>query len=89
MVLRAAEFPTIGIWLFTVRDPLPDIPIPLRDHQADVILSLKDCFDHAFEAGRWLMEIDYGTDLVPPLSPEDAKWTRSILSSLQIDRGDV
>jgi hypothetical protein len=89
MVLRAAEFPTIGIWPFTVRDPLPDIPIPLRDDQADVVLSLKDCFDHAFEAGRCLMEIDYQSDLVPPLSLLDAEWARSILSSLQIDRGEV
>ncbi len=81
MVMRSIEFPTLGIWPFSVRDPLPEIPVPLRAGDAELMLPLKECFDHAFEAGRCLSEIDYTEPPVPPLLPDDADWSRSVLPS--------
>ncbi len=81
LVMRASDFPAVGIWPFSVRDQFPEIPVPLRDTDDDVVLSLKKCFDHAFEAGRCASEIDYAVPPVPPLSPQDVEWSRSLLKT--------
>jgi hypothetical protein len=38
LISRAAEFPKTRIWPFSVRDPLPDIPIPLKPEDGFVTL---------------------------------------------------
>lgn len=79
LVMRATNFPMVGVWPFTVRDPLPDIPVPLREGDPDIVLSLKKCFDHAFEAGRCLGELDYSKQPIPPLSADDFEWSRGFV----------
>src|SRR5207245_3330595 len=52
MVCRASEFPKAGIWSLSVREVLPTIPIPLDQGIAEPQLSLKECFDNAFQDSR-------------------------------------
>lgn len=80
MVMRASQFPVIDIWPFTVREPFPEVPVPLREGDEDLMMSLKECFDHAFEAGRCSSEIDYTKPPEPPLSEDDFEWSRSLVS---------
>lgn len=80
MVCRASEFPRAGIWALSVRDPLPTIPVPLDLGIAEPQLSLKDCFNNAFEDGRHAVEIDYAQPAIPPMKEPDAAWACEVLA---------
>jgi hypothetical protein len=67
------------IW-FGVRDPLPNVPIPLRSTDTDVTLHLGEVFNRCFEGGAYSWEIDYSEDPDPPLSADDAAWARERIS---------
>ena len=57
--------------------PLPNIRIPLRPSDADVVLQLQPLLDECFERGRY--RLHYGEPLNPPLSMEDAAWLKQRL----------
>jgi hypothetical protein len=80
LVSRASEFPRAGLWSISVRDPLPEIPIPLTPQEPDVSLPLRTCFDRAFEEGRYYTEIDYAKPPIPPLTEPNASWARELLA---------
>lgn len=79
MVARSVDFPRTAIWPFSVRDPLPTIPVPLNPEDKPASLPLKSCFDRAYEAGGYGEEIDYGEPSMPPLRGSDAVWARDLL----------
>jgi hypothetical protein len=81
MISRAWEFPKAGIWAFTLREPLPPIPIPLAADAAEPTLDLQTCFDHAFARGRYETEIDYRRPPALPLTENDAQWANRLTVS--------
>jgi hypothetical protein len=78
LVCRAEELPKGKMWSFGVRDPLPDVPIPLRAAQATT-LSLHACLDRAYEEARYGEEIDYTQPPKPKLDTADARWAEQLL----------
>jgi hypothetical protein len=80
VVSRRSDFPRIGIWPFSVRDPLPTVPVPLNPEDAPVSLDLKPCLDRAYQEGRYDREVDYATPPDPPLREPDAAWARELLT---------
>ena len=79
LVCRAREMPKADVWPFTVRDPIPIIPIPLAEKDADVPMDLRACLDWAYDQARYERDIDYSKPPVPPLSPADSQWGKSLL----------
>jgi len=79
LVCRAAKMPNAEIWPFTVRDPIPVIPIPLGPNEADVPLDLRPCLEWAYQQGKYGEEVDYTQPPDPPLAPADAVWAKSLL----------
>lgn len=75
-VCRKWEFPRAGVWPIFLRDPLPQIPIPLEPEIEEPILALQRCFDEAYRKGRFRNEIDYGQAAAPALREQDAVWAR-------------
>ena len=65
----------IGIQL---RDRLPNIAIPLRGQDRDVVLELQPIIDDCYRDGRY-HAIDYGRPLNPPFSAEEIKWAEPLL----------
>jgi hypothetical protein len=86
MVCRAWEFPKAGIWAFSVREPLPTIPIPLVQDQVEPELSLQACFERAYMHGRYETEIDYHQPPALPLSGDDARWAAELLATKVSER---
>jgi hypothetical protein len=80
LVSRAADFPQAKVWAFTVRDPLPPIPVPLNPQDPPVMLELRPCLDRAFDEARFGEEIDYSQPPTPPFREPDATWVRELLS---------
>jgi hypothetical protein len=80
LVCRAAELPRAGVWPFSVRDPLPTIPVPLNPEDAPVLLSLQPCLDRAYDEAAYSRELDYAVPPDPPLREPDATWARELLA---------
>lgn len=81
LVCRALSVPNAGVWPFSMRDPLPVVPVPLDPGEKDVMLSLRDCLERAYAEGRYAEQIDYSTPPPPPpLDEATAEWTRQIVA---------
>ena len=65
----------IGIQL---QDKLPNIAIPLRSQDRDVVLELQPIMDACYKDGRYYT-IDYGRVLNPPFSAEESKWAEGVI----------
>ncbi len=76
-VSRAEKRFLCDTYIWTIRDPLPRIPIPLRAPDPDVPLDLAAIFETIYRRARWGRSIDYAAPLKLPLSPEDRAWAES------------
>jgi hypothetical protein len=83
-VARAERALDCEVYSWTLPDPLPALPIPLRDPDPDVTLDLGAIFAIVYERVTYEREIDYA--LPPPVSVPDErrKW---IAECLQAARG--
>jgi hypothetical protein len=81
MVCRAWEYPRAGFWAFTLRDPLPELPIPLAPDVAEVLLPLRRCVDRVYDEGRYGDRLPYDGPLTPRMRRQDAAWVRQVLAA--------
>ncbi len=78
-VSRGDRRPACDVYHWSVRDPLPTLPIPLRPPDADVLVGLADPFRVAFARGRYGRFVDYADPPPPPAFDADtAAWVRSV-----------
>jgi len=78
MVSRPEERPHAGFWPIRLRDPLPEIPVPLRPPDRDAQLGLQAIVHRIYDEAGYGLYIDRGAP-DPPLDPEDAAWARQFL----------
>jgi hypothetical protein len=80
IVSREPRRPVADVWPFTLRQPLPTIPIPLADGDPDVPLNLQDIFTAVYDRAGYDYSLDYRRDPEPPLSEEDMAWAGALLT---------
>jgi hypothetical protein len=80
LVRRAMDGPVAGLWPFSMRDPLPTIPIPLLSPDEDLSIDLQEIFHLVFDEGGYAPLL-YEFPVQPALTPTDASWVQSLLSS--------
>lgn len=78
LVSRAEARPLCGVWSLTVRDPLPEIPVPLAAGDRDAQISLQRVFDAVYDDAGYGDSLDYTAEAQPPLSSEDRAWVRAL-----------
>jgi hypothetical protein len=76
---RSPHRNTYEFWRIGLRQRLPRVRVPLAGDDPDVLLDLQAAMDQTYDAGRYLADLDYSQEPAPPLSPEDAAWTDSLL----------
>jgi len=79
-IYRGATSKVIEYYPLPLRQTLPNLRIPLRAKDKDVVLQLQPLLDLAYEKGRY-GGIDYRRPLNPPLSPDDEKWAVEVTKS--------
>jgi hypothetical protein len=77
-ICRAVDFPKTGVWPFSVREALPDIPIPLNPEDGAVTLPLQACFNGAYDLGPHDAAVDYAKPPRIALHGEDGAWAKAI-----------
>jgi len=82
IVSRGYRRPRAEVYAWTLRDPLPVIPVPLAKGEPDVPLDLKSAVDTVYDRARYDLSLDYTQALVPPLSEEDRKWVEERLAKV-------
>jgi hypothetical protein len=83
VVSRAGSRPDAQVYAWTVRDPLPTVPIPLRSPDADFHCDLSEVFRLAYERGRYQRTIDYSQSDRLTLGEADRSWLLTQLASTQ------
>ena len=76
------------LWLMTVRDPLPLIPVPLHDPDEDILLDLPAAMNAVYEEAGYDLSVDYGQDPPPPAFAQgDRDWMQVLFDSWAHARG--
>lgn len=78
IVSRCQHRPVADAYLFSMRDPIPDIPIPLRREEDEPLLKLNDILHKVYELGYYATFVDYEIPLQPPLSDEALAWVTEL-----------
>lgn len=78
-VCRKERLPQVEVFPWTLRQPLPVIPIPLAGDDPDVSLDLQAAFTTTYDRAGYDYALDYRGDVEPPLEPSTADWVRSIV----------
>ena len=76
---RSIDYPSVQVWQLTVRDSLPNFPVPLRPEDGEIAIPLQSLFDELYDAKRYSRRIDYSIPPVPPLRSTDAVWAVDLL----------
>src|SRR5205823_6671177 len=76
---RGRFAPQFEVWIRSVRDVLPVVPVPLDVGSPDIALDLQAIFERTYDAGRYAGRVDYAEDPVPPLREDDTRWMRALL----------
>jgi hypothetical protein len=73
-VRRASKSTTAEIYQAPLTKRLPTIRIPLRPDDSDIALDIQSLMDQCYKNGRY-DNVDYKSELDPPLDEADAQWT--------------
>jgi hypothetical protein len=75
-VSNADRRPDCDIYAWTVRDPLPMLPIPLKAPDTDIHIDLGAVFRETYRRGRYERSLIYGKTPAAPLVKSDATWAK-------------
>jgi Protein of unknown function (DUF4058) len=88
LVCREPNRPIAEVYAWTLRDPLPSLPIPLAEEDDDLILDLQAVFTAVYDRALYAYSLDYRSLTEPRLSEADAAWAQHVLASRATDTGD-
>jgi hypothetical protein len=79
-IARADRRPDAQVYSWTIRHPLPTLPIPLRAPDADVMFPLGEAFPMTYRLGRFDRLVRHGTPLPEgiPLGRDDRQWAEAL-----------
>lgn len=78
IVSRSYRRPIAEVYSWTVRDPMPKIPIPLKRGDPDVVLDLQAVFTAVYDRAGYDYRLAYDQEPDPPLNPEDWEWAKQV-----------
>jgi hypothetical protein len=73
--------PRVEVYSWSLRDPIPDIQIPLRREDGAVPLPLQTAHSMVYDRADYAADPNLRRSVEPPLRPEDAAWAAQVLAS--------
>lgn len=80
MVCNMYERPSCDVWPISVRQALPNLPIPLLRPDPPVDLDLNQALRTGYRRAHYDLRIDYRAPCDPPLAPSDAEWAATLVA---------
>jgi len=74
LVSRGDQRPNCQVYAWTLRQPLPTIPIPLKVPDPDLRIDLGEVFTTTYDRGRYARSLNYGTPPVVSLPAGARDW---------------
>lgn len=81
IISRGNRRPEAEVHAWTVRQPFPTIPIPLKQPDPDVRIALGTIFATVYQRGRYERSVDYNAPLKVPLPAEELAWAQDLARS--------
>jgi Protein of unknown function (DUF4058) len=81
LLSRGDQRPDCQVYSWTLRQPLPCLPVPLRDPDPDLLIDLGAVFTTAYDRGRFGRRLNYRGTLPTHLRAEDRKWVEALLAN--------
>lgn len=82
---RDDEHMAFQVFPIAIDEPLPCIPVPLRQGQPEVALDLQAVFQTTYDEGPYLQgAVDYNEPADPPLPPEHVDWAAKCLRKAKV-----
>jgi len=78
LVSRAEQRTKSDVFAWSIRQRLPEIPIPLHHPDPDLKLDLAALIALAYERGRFARSLDYRARLDLPLPPSERAWAEAL-----------
>jgi hypothetical protein len=78
IVSRSEERPKVGVWPIQLTDPLPTIPIPLREGEPPAQLDLQAALQYVYDAAGYKSYI-YEGEPEPEMTAEEREWAQGVL----------
>ena len=79
LVARGRQRPNADIVPFTVRQPIPDFPLPLLPEDEEPPVSFQRVLHALYDELSYNLLVDYHASPAPPLNAEDAAWADRLL----------
>ncbi len=80
-VCRTERLPKVDVYAWTLRHPLPPIPVPLAEEDPDVTLELQTALDTTYDRAGYDYSLNYDRDIIPPVGQAEEAWIRAALHS--------
>lgn len=80
-VARHERRPLCDVYHWSVRRPLPAIPVPLKSPDPDVIVELQPIFAETFQRGRYERRLRYSAAPRARLSRADRQWAAQVAAA--------
>jgi hypothetical protein len=85
LVSRGDQRPRADLYGFTVPEPIPTFPLPLKSPDVEPVIDLNVLLGQLYERGGYEVVIDYNLAPSPALSPELTDWLTSLLGGRDRD----
>jgi hypothetical protein len=79
LVSRANQRPNADLYAFSVRQPIPVFPLPLKKNEQGPEVDIGRLLHALYERASYDLRIDYKREPEPPLAPQDAGWADELL----------
>ena len=79
VISRSRDRPRAAVYAWGVRQPMPSIPIPLKDEDPETSLDLQAVFTTVYDRARYHLSLDYEAPLDPAFAAEDQAWARDAI----------
>lgn len=81
LISRGHQRPKAQLYGFSLRQPIPQFPLPLLPHEKEPDVDLNAILHALYERARFDLRLDYGQQPLPPLAERDITWASELIAN--------
>jgi hypothetical protein len=84
LVRRGRRRYRADVFAWSLRQPIPPVPIPLAGNDPDVVIDLQAVFNMTYDRAGYDYSLDYNRPVTPALNEADAGWVDETLRAAKL-----